>query len=770
MIEWRYADNPVDFTGQNWDLPGGPLPAELGELLYRRGITTPELATAFLSPEHYSPALPSELPNLEKAVSLLNTLINKGNQRVLVWGDFDVDGQTATALWVEGLRRLGLEVDYHLPSRHTDSHGVQLHRLKPLLAEIKPNLLLICDTGSTANDAVAYTKTQGVQVIIADHHELLDERPNADALVNPQQLSRSDHPLHTLSGVGVSYLILKALYDARNRGHETTRFLELVALGLVADVVPLVKDTRYLVQLGLRAIHQTQRVGLLALCDQLQLLPANLTSTDIGFRIAPALNALGRLDDARKAVELLMSTDLTSARILAAQADGFNRQRRNLTRQTLESAQEQIQNDPSILEWDALVLSSPNWHSGVIGIVASQLAEQYHKPVALLVSTGDETGIARGSVRGIAGYSVGEALAKIGDLLENYGGHEGAGGLGIQAEKLPMLRRRLSQAFAVTKKAVPPPSLFIEGRIPLEQLSIDFGYQLQRLAPFGAGHPIPIFSTPDLALVSTAKLGVDDQHRRLTVENRAGYRQTVLWWNSTNEPLPEGRFDLAYKIDVTTYQGERQLQLVLEDWLQVEAPAISVNAPPQIIDYRAATPAEVLAQLRSEESNAQFWAEGFAKSQSPGFPLSELSVSEALIILTAPPTPERLAEAIEQVQPRRIYLVAAPPPVQDISTCLQLLKGLAETVITQQKGQASVAQFVERLGQSPTVVRLGLEYLAKSGEFDVEIGARGKVTLSTANSSSTQDTTGLYQRLENAWNESAAYRNYLRRVDSQHLL
>ncbi|MBI5930877.1 MAG: single-stranded-DNA-specific exonuclease RecJ [Chloroflexi bacterium] len=767
--EWRYASNftlAPSLTSQ-WELPGGPLPPELMHLLVERGIRNEDTATAFLSPEHYAPAMPSELPYLDKAVEYLKKLVNQGNKRVLVWGDFDVDGQTATTLWVEGLRRLGLMVDYHIPARQIDSHGVQLYRLKPLIEAIKPDLLLICDTGSTANDAVDYANAQGVKVIIIDHHELLPDLPKAYALVNVHHLTREDHPLYTLSGVGVSYLVLKALYDALGRGGEASRFLDLVALGLVADVVPLVRDTRYLLQLGLRAAHQTQRVGLLALCEQLQLLPSTLSSTDIGFRIAPPLNALGRLDDAHKAVELLTTTERATAQILAAQADGFNRQRRNLTRQTLEAAQEQIQADPSVLEWEALVLSSPNWHSGVIGIVASQLAEQYHKPVALLVSS--EEGIARGSVRGAPGYAVGEALSKVADLLENYGGHEGAGGLGIQAERLPMLRRRLSQAFTTTKKPAPPPSLLIEGELGLEHLTLDFGYQLQRLAPFGEGNPIPIFCSRDVALVSAAKLGADDRHRRLTIENRAGYRQTVLWWNSGNLPLPEGRFDLAYTLDVTTYKGERQLQVVLEDWVQIEAPNIALHLRPEIIDCRAESAAEVLSRVRADEPDVQIWAEGFPKSKSPGLPLSELLPAEALVLLTAPPTPERLAAVIEQVHPRRVYWVAAPPPLTTLTDYLDLLGKLAEVVITQQKGQASVTQFVERLGQSPTVIRLGLEYLASAGLlFGVQIGTRGKITLTAQPSSDKSN--NVYQRLEIAWSESVAYRNYLRRVDPQNLL
>ncbi len=757
---WRYTiDGPLPES--DWQLPGGPLPPELLAILHQRGIDDAETAAAHLSPEHYHPALPSQLPDLDRAIAILSKLIAQENAHVLVWGDFDADGQTSTAILVEGLQRLGLDVSYYIPNRQRESHGVHLSSLVPMLNEQSPDLLLVCDTGSADVEAIAHVKSLGIPTIIADHHELPETLPPADALINPLRLQNENHPLRTLSGVGVSYLLLQALYTAQNRASEARRFLDLVAIGLVADVVELINDTRYLVQLGLRALHKTERPGLIALCRQFSINPATLTESDIGFRVAPALNALGRLDTAEKAVELLTTTDPVTAQQLAQEADGLNRRRRMLTDQVYAAAQEQIERDPTLLNWESLVLSSPNWHSGVVGIVAARLAETYHKPVAMLVTADD--GSMRGSLRSIPGYHVGEALAQLDSILLKYGGHEGAGGLSVDGDNAPLLRRRLSQAFADVRQDVPPDEISIDGQLSLENLSLDFAYQLRRLAPFGAGNPQPIFVTPDLSTASTAKLGKNNQHRRVTVQDREGHRQTVFWWNSADEPLLDGRFDLAYTIDISTYREVSELQVTLVDWQQIEAPTPDPVETAEIIDFRTTGHAlDALDDIRQQETDLAVWAEGFPASKSPGFPLSQLQPAAALVILTAPTGFDHIVHAINAVQPARVYLVAAPSPIDSLPAFLKTLRGLVKTVVNSQDGKTTLTQLRERLGVNEQLVRLGLDYLLGD---NVTISPRGNVHITAADFVEND-----ISRLQHAWDELAAFRRYIRRTDPTRLL
>ncbi len=766
--EWVLPSSPS--IDNNWILPDGTLPQELQHILMQRGIKDAKSASAFLSPEYYHPASPYELPDIEKAVDILSGLIAQGDAKVLIWGDFDVDGQTSTSILLEGLQDFGLLVDFHIPNRLRDSHGVQLESLKDLIERYQPDLLLVCDTGSADIESISYAKSRNIAVIIADHHELPEELPPADALINPLLIDDPAHPFRTLSGVGVSFILLQALYEFHGRRDDVYHFLDLVALGLVADVVELVNDTRYLVQLGIEQLRQTERVGLIALCQNLYLNPQYITSRDIAFKIAPALNAFGRLDSAAKSVELLTTTDAVNAQMLSAHAITLNKQRRNLTDQTFMAAQEMIENDTTLLNWEALVLSSPNWHGGIIGIVAARLAETYHRPVAMLVT--DEDGNARGSLRSIEGYHVGNALARLDDILVTYGGHAGADGLSILEDNLPLLRRRLSQAFIDTREEVAPPAVNIDVILPLPQLTLDFGFQLQRLEPFGAGNPQPVFASQDLSLASVAKVDQKGQHRRLTVQDHDSNRQTIYWWRSANLALPDGRFDVAYTIEVSTYKDDPQLQLSLTDWQQREAPPVDPIEMAELVDFRdQSSYPNILEAIQQQSGKSVIWAEGFAKSESPGLPLSELTPSESLIVYTIPASLDNLKAAIEVVKPSRVFILAKQPSIQTLADFYKTLNGLVKSIIEQQNGKTTLIQLAERLATTEMLIRIGLETLSSTGIIEIIISPRGNVTLTRLdNRESSSPDENLSNKLKHHWEEFEAFRRYFRRAPIDQLL
>ena len=767
---WRYtaACDLDNLRLPDWTLPGGPLQIELQAILHTRGYMDEVSAAAFLMPERYHPTLPNELPNLDRAIRLLHRF--EVNQKVLVWGDFDADGQTSTAMLIEALGNLGFEVVYYIPDRLTESHGVHLISLSELLANHQPDLLLICDTGSSDVEAVDYANELDIPVIIADHHEITPPLPRADALINPQMLRNSEHPLWTLSGAGVTYLLIEALYHAKGRKSEAEKYLDLAAIGLIADVVEQVQDTRYLIQRGMRVLQYTERAGLKALAAQLEIDLFHITPDDIGFKIAPTLNAFGRLDSANLGVELLTTTDNVRAQELAAMADSLNQKRRMLTQATLEAVYEMVRQDPSLLEWEALVLSHPHWHSGIVGIVAAQLSETYQKPVALLVE--GEDGMARGSIRSVAGYPVGEALQELDDILLSYGGHPGAGGLRLGGEHLPKLRRRLSQAFAEVHSTSDPSALAIEGILPLESLTLDFVLDLERLAPFGAGNPRPVFMTRDVEVRSIAKLGRNEQHRRIIIENSDGVRQRVLWWNSADIDPPTGRIDLAFTISLSMFQGEHQLQIQLVDWTQISVPESDLVATIDVIDYRTNQEEfeTVLMNVFAEYPQAIIWAEGFPTSQNLGVPLSELEVNDTLVIVTAPPNDAQLRQALEKVQPQRVILIGINPPIETLPDFLKLQWGLTEKVIQNTDGTVNINRFMERLGQPKIVVKLGLEYLQAMGKITVDFGARTRLEIGTGTNQQASDVETIEKRLRAAWEEVEAYRRYLQRVDAYQLI
>ncbi|HLF88166.1 MAG TPA: DHH family phosphoesterase, partial [Anaerolineales bacterium] len=308
------------------DYVGGP--PLVAQVLAQRGITTPAQAGGFLDPRLYTPAPAVDLPNLSSAANRLE-LAMRSHETICVWGDFDVDGQTATTLLVETLRNLGATVSYHIPVRATESHGIKLPALKEVLA-LGARLVLTCDTGIAEHEAIDYAQSQGVDVVVTDHHSLPPTLPNAHALANPQMLPPG-HPLRDLPGVGVAYKLAEELYVRAGRPDEAEKLLDLVALGIVADVAIQRADTRYLLQKGLEVLRNTNRLGLRTLFETADLNPAQLSEEHIGFAIAPRMNALGRLGDANGIVEFLTTEDLATARIVAQQLEGLNAQRKLLT-------------------------------------------------------------------------------------------------------------------------------------------------------------------------------------------------------------------------------------------------------------------------------------------------------------------------------------------------------------------------------------------------------------------------------------------------------
>ncbi len=532
--------SPVQVSESLREAVGGhPLVADT---LARRGLTTVEAARAFLDPDQYRPAPPTDLPGAVEAAERLERAIRRG-ELICVWGDFDVDGLTSTATLLSTLQDLGAAVRYHIPTRQEGGHGVHLPALRRLIGE-GVQLVLTCDTGVTAHEPVAYAQAQGVDVVITDHHDLPPDLPAAYAVVNPKMLP-ADHPLRELPGVGVAYKLAELLYERASRAAEVEQYLDLLALGIVADVATLAGDVRYLLQRGLERLRRAERLGLRVMMESADVRPDWLTEEHIGFELAPRLNALGRLADANVGVEFLSTADLARARMLAAELEGLNAQRKLLCDQVTQAAESQLERDATLLEQAALVLSHPSWPAGVVGIVAGRLAERYHKPTILIATPDGELG--RGSARSVEGCDIHAAIAAQGEMLERFGGHPMAAGLSIQSERIPQFRRALSRTVRqMCADLGRRPALHIDGYLPLSDLSLDLVAQIERLAPFGPGNPPLTLASRGVTLTSHTAVGRSGEHLRLTVENAEGTSQTVLWWQGAGRGLPEGRFDLAY--------------------------------------------------------------------------------------------------------------------------------------------------------------------------------------------------------------------------------
>ena len=729
---------------------GHPL---VSEHLTRKGIVSPSAARRFLSAQYYTPASANDLPDIDRAVERLKRAIH-ARERILIWGDFDVDGQTSTALLYSALRRQGARVGYHVPNRFSEGHGIHLPTLKTKLDD-GVDLLLTCDTGVGAHDAVDYAAGRGVDTLITDHHALPERLPDAVAVLNPRRLP-DGHALRELPGVGVAWKLIEAL----SAGDESDDLLDLVALGIVADVMPQVDDNRYLLQRGLEALRASRRLGLRALLERAQVNADDLNEGHIGFALAPRLNALGRLGDANPAVELLTTSDWGRARDLAERLEGLNARRRFLSDQVYRSALAQIEADPALLEYAALVLSHDDWHSGVIGIVASRLAEAYHRPVVLIATPDDE---GRGSARSVTGVDITVAFEEVAHLLTRYGGHSMAAGMSLPADKIFEFRRALSGVVrGMIGDRPAQPRLSIDGYLDWTEISVDLTQDIERLAPFGNGNPPLTLVSRDLKVVGRSGLGRRGEHLHLQVEDGVGERRRVIWWRGVGQDLPSGRFDLAYTLRTSTYKGEREALVEWLDYRQGAAAALDadVTAPAfELLDHRQSkTPEADLQSARERFPDALVWAE----VQRPVGAVDRLGLApaETLIVWTIPPSFEIWAAALATVDPERLVVFGARPRLESRAAFLMRLAGLVKYALAQKDGVARPEELAAAMGDRELSVQVGLRLLRALGKLDYRVGRTGEYRLEAADRAPSAEVESLERRLDLLLRETRAYRNY----------
>lgn len=688
---------------------------------------------------------------MDSALERVSSALRR-RERIFVWGDFDVDGQTATAILVETLRALGADADYYIPVRARESHGVHAPRLKELI-DYGAQLIITCDTGITAHEAVRYAASRGVDMVITDHHDLGETLPPAAAVTNPKLLP-PEHPLAHLPGAGVAYKLAEALLE--NRASTLASLLDLVALGAIADLAILRGDTRCLVQKGLHALRNTQRLGLKTMLELAELRPENLTESHIGFTLGPRLNALGRLEDANPAVDLLTTQDPARARVLAARLEGLNAQRKLLCDQVTMAAEAQLRADPSLLAAPVILLAGKDWPGGVIGIVAARMVERYGKPAILMTSGAD--GLARGSARSITGLHITEAIAAQKDLLRNYGGHPMAAGLGLETEKLPEFRKRLAKTVErmLEEAQIEEAALEIDGWLGLEEITLEKAADIERLAPFGPGNERLTLAARNLALESSAALGKGGEHVRLTVSDEAGNKLPALWWNGGSEELPQGRFDLAYTIRTSDYKGQKQVTVELVGFRETEHAPVSVaRRKVEIEDWRGLEDARERLAAGYQPQAMAVWAEGEHKKVVGGKGRHELEAAETLVIWTTPPYGDVLREAMERVNPRKVILVGQEPGWDFLTR----LAGVVRFVINRQGGRVSLVELAAATGERLAAVRLGLEYLSKRGQAAVESESGGELLLAASNARADESAAAqLKLQIEKMTAESAAYR------------
>ena len=540
------------------------LPEPLAAALVSRGVDTAEAMEGFLNPRLSTLGDPFLLPGMAAAVERTWQALDAG-EAILVFGDYDVDGISSTALVLSVLSALGGQATPFVPNRIADGYGFTASAFEESTRRHRPGLIITVDCGTQAAETVERARRAGMDVVVTDHHEPEGTLAGAAALVNPK-LS-DDESMRHLAGVGVAFKFCHALLKSgREQGRASAdrldlkRYLDLVALGTIADMVPLRGENRALARHGLARMAETSWPGLRALLEVARV-TSPVEAYHVGFQIGPRLNAAGRLGRANDALDLLLSEDAGHAQGLAQGLDAANRERQDIEERMLAEARAELEARFDPAQCFGLVAGRAGWHTGVLGIVASRVAQQFYRPSVMIGF--DENGRGRGSCRSIEGFDLVEALAACSEYLERYGGHRMAAGLEIRADRLEGFAERFNAVAAETLQGQPlQPSLNLDAWIDLAEVDDRMYEQLQRLRPFGYGNPTPLWAAAGVYVLQPQTVGRG--HLRMILAGGGAQRQAIAF-NMADRELPRGAVDVAFRIKRNTFRGQTALQLDVQD-------------------------------------------------------------------------------------------------------------------------------------------------------------------------------------------------------------
>jgi single-stranded-DNA-specific exonuclease len=540
-------------------------------VLANRNILTPAAARRFLDPSlnHLRP--PFALKGMQTAVKRIYDAIT-GRQKILIFGDYDVDGITATVILLNFLRHAGADVTYYIPHRVSEGYSLQPQHISHFVRPNRFELIITADCGSSSHHAVAAANKCGIDVVVTDHHNIADDVPPALSVINPK---RGDcrAGLQSLAGVGVAFCLLICLRTyLREKGFWLTRqepnlkrYCDLVALGTIADMVPLVRENRIFCRTGLKLISAGHRPGLAALVEASGISNDAIDSDTIAFRLAPRLNAAGRMDHAARAVELLIEKNAADAANVARTLNLLNQRRQQMEQKTLAEIESYLKINPSLLSRRTLVLAQDGWHAGLLGIVASRIMDRYFRPVVLIAT---EAGIGKGSARSIPGIDLYQALADCEEYLESYGGHAQAAGLKIRQENIEKFKAAFEQAINdLAQPEILIQKLAIDSDLDFTAISGNLIDELESLRPFGVGNPEPLFLSSDVQVVSSRI--VAKRHRRMTLRQSSASNSPLfqaIQFNVDGDRMREENFTrLVFRLRWNRWNSQKTAQIVVED-------------------------------------------------------------------------------------------------------------------------------------------------------------------------------------------------------------
>lgn len=713
----------------------------LKRLLISRGIKTDEEMREFLNPLEFTPYQSNVFTDMEKTVERLSRAIDN-QEKIVIYGDFDADGVTSTSLLYRTFSHLGANVSYFIPDREKEGHGFDTKALVKLMTALKPKVIISVDCGISDAEAVNFIKSFKIDVIITDHHEAPEKLPDAYAIINPkapdaldENLSAKDiESLTSLAGVGVAFKVATGLLQHYGKTDFIPSILPYVAVGTVADVVPLVHENRYLVTKGLDLISKGKHYGLKRLLERAGYnVEKGLSAETIAFGVAPRINASGRLDTVEEAIKLLISDNPQEIEMAISNLEEFNKIRQNLCQEVFAEADDMVQKEGS--RNPAIILFNSKWHVGIIGIVASKLVEKYYKPTFLMTYS-EETKQIKCSARSIEGVHLYEAISSISELLDGFGGHSLAAGLSFSPEKYPFKQVK-EQLLRVVKEMTTgkdlKPFLKIDLELTPDDITVDLVDEISKMEPFGQSNPSPVFAIKNLKLKQKRLMGENQNHLRLIVQQGANELTCVRWQQGDISLVAGDPLDVAFHPQINEFNGNTTVQLVVEDihseYLKEEEPEAAHKL--KIYDHRKKT--DILQQvndyIKNTKQNIMVFAENrqildmlkpFANISEKVFTRDNPSPCNSVMFFDYPADKETFENIIRETSPQSIHLMNYDIKYFDDKEFLKTMAGMLKYAYNNNGGKVELRRCASHLGKSISLVEKILELFEECGFLNIK--------------------------------------------------
>ena len=708
------------------------------KLLEIRGIKSEEAKREFLNPLEVTLMHPNAFCDMSKAVERIVKAINE-KENILIYGDFDADGITSTSVLVKTFEFLGGIVDYYIPDRDEEGHGLNSKAIVKLLSLKKPKLIITVDNGISSIDEVKFINSFGRDVIITDHHEAPEELPPAYAIINPKAMNALDEKLSSLqieyltslAGVGVAFKLAQGVLEKFDKLSFSYDLLPYVTVGTIADLVPLIGENRYFVTKGLDLIAKGKHYGLKRLLDHAGINTDNgLTSEQVAFTIAPRINASGRIDSIDPAIKLLISDNKQEIELCIMQLENLNKIRQQMVSGTFEEADEIWKNSKS--RDIAIVLANPNWHIGIIGITASKFVEKYYKPTFIMTYS-EETKLYRCSARGVKELNLYDIITNISDKLEGFGGHQLAGGFTFSADKV---------SFDEIKKAINStvdemlngkklkPSLEVDLELDVNDIDISLVEEISKLEPFGISNPSPTFVINNLTLKEKKLMGSTKEHLKLIVEGPNGNIDCV-WWSKGDVPLiPGDKIDIAFAPQLNVYNGITNVQLILKD-VHSQGLEQEEEKKQKIYDHRKKI--NILAQVNEYIKNTNKSIAIFVENKilseelKPYKNIYESIInrinahkSDVLMFLDYPAEDDILQSVMNTVGADTIHYMNYTERKNEEENILKMFSGMIKYTCNNLNGEFNIKRASSALGVTDMVTETLLEMFEDTGMIKIE--------------------------------------------------